>query len=149
MRTISFGLVCLCCSLLVGCGGGSDFDIVPVSGKVTLDGQPLADAVVTFMPQATGSDRDAGPTSWARTDAQGMYELVTATEDETSGAVAGTHQVMITTAEEPQGDDERDDVYGSSTPERVPSRYNSATQLTIDVPAEGTDAANWELTSGR
>ena len=147
MRTISFGLVCLCLTLLAGCGGGSGFDIAPVSGKVTLDGQPLADAVVTFLPQATGTGRDAGPTSWARTDAQGMYTLVTSSEDPSPGAVVGSHQVMITTAEEPQGDDERDDVYGSSTPEKVPPRYNSATQLTIDVPAEGTDAANWELTS--
>jgi hypothetical protein len=41
------------------------------------------------------------------------------------------------------------DIYGSSTPEKVPARYNSQTELTMDVSEEGTDAANWALTSGR
>jgi hypothetical protein len=112
-----------------------------------MDGQPLADALVTFMPQAGLGASEAGPSSWGRTDAQGAYTLVLGDEDQTPGAVVGTHQVMITTAEEPNASDERDDVYGSSTPEKVPPRYNSQTQLTIDVPEDGKEDADFELTS--
>lgn len=46
--------------LLVGCGGGSKFPTVKVSGKVTLDGQPLAKGSINVSPQGEGQD-DAAP----------------------------------------------------------------------------------------
>jgi len=52
-------------TLLTGCGGG----LVNVSGRVTLDGSPVAAAKVTFIP--TGPGIPASGT----TDAAGRYEL--------------------------------------------------------------------------
>lgn len=40
---------------LVGCGGASDrLKVVPVEGIVSLGGEPLAGAVVSFVPEAAG-----------------------------------------------------------------------------------------------
>ena len=57
--------------LLVLCGcGSSGPEIVPVRGRVTLDGRPLENADVVF--QAGGANR---PSS-GRTDADGSYQLM-------------------------------------------------------------------------
>jgi hypothetical protein len=128
---------------MLGCGD-SDFQFAPVSGKVTLNDQPLADATITFLP--SGSAGEAGPPSWAVTDAQGSYSLQS--RDGQTGAVVGQHRVMITTSKEPEGDDERDDVYANRTPEKVPLRYNAETELTFDVPVEGAEGnADFTLTA--
>lgn len=54
---------------LVGCGGNSE-DTHPVTGRVTLDDQSLAEAQVEFFPVAEGSSASAF------TDENGNYELV-------------------------------------------------------------------------
>ena len=51
--------------LLAGCGGG----LAPVSGTVTLDGEPVAGAKVTFLPAGPGIP------ATGTTDATGRYEL--------------------------------------------------------------------------
>lgn len=121
--------------LLTGCGGGSSDqpDLGTVEGKVTLDGQPLSDATVSFIPEE-------GRTSTAVTDAEGHYELnYTLT---TPGAKIGQHAVTITTfkaAADPDAGDE-------DTPEKVPAKYNKATELKKEVTA-GKNVIDFELTS--
>ena len=51
--------------LLAGCGGG----LAPVSGTVTLDGEPVAGAKVTFLPAGPGIP------ATGTTDATGRYQL--------------------------------------------------------------------------
>jgi hypothetical protein len=51
---------------IVGCGPGNK---ARVTGRITLDGQPLDKVLVMFVP-------DAGPSSGAVTDQDGRYELV-------------------------------------------------------------------------
>jgi hypothetical protein len=68
-----------------GCGDGPY--LVPVSGTVTLDGAPLADAGVMFSPV------EPGPSASGTTDAQGKFELMTIND---MGAVIGEHQVAVT-----------------------------------------------------
>ncbi len=70
----------------VGCSGGSE--TVPVQGVVRLDGQPLPDASVQFVPD--GSGRDATAT----TDQQGRFVL--STVQPRDGAVPGTYKVVVT-----------------------------------------------------
>jgi hypothetical protein len=80
----------------VGCGSG--LKTAPVSGVITKDGQPLANASVTFTPQATGGE---SPVSNGRTDDKGSYTLaITATGD--SGAVLGNHIVRVAAIGEEQ-----------------------------------------------
>ena len=75
-----------------GCGGADgEADRpprLPVTGTVTYNGAPLADAQITFNPETAG-----GTAAFARTDAEGHYEL---TSFETGdGAVAGNYIVTI------------------------------------------------------
>jgi hypothetical protein len=130
---------------LGGCGG-SDYDLAPVSGKVMLNGEPLADATVLFSP--TAQSGDPGPPSWGRTDAQGNFTLKT--RDGERGAVIGEHRVSITSVSEEDagggGEVVDDNVYDNALPqEKVPPQYNSETTLTFDVLSGGTDAANFDL----
>ena len=86
------GLVLLLYVLLLtgaaGCGGGPK--LFPVSGLVTLDGQPLADAGVLFVPV------DKGPAASGTTDAAGKFRLTTTNR---SGAIAGHYGVAISKQE--------------------------------------------------
>lgn len=145
MNRIYFHVLVLLSLVLTGCGGAG-FDLAPVSGKVTLNGEPLPDAMVTFMPIG-GSGSVAGPPSWGKTDAQGMYTLQT--RDGEAGAVVGRHLITITTESEGGDGGEGDDVYGSgATAEKVPARYNTDSEEEFDVPKEGKEGtANFDLTS--
>ena len=71
--------------LLSGCGSAGP-DLVPVSGTVTLDGKPLANAHVTFEPHN-------GASSIAMTNSQGEYSLVF--PGNRVGALPGEHRVTI------------------------------------------------------
>src|SRR5687767_8346718 len=75
--------------LLAGCGG-SRSDLAPVRGTVKLDGQPLADALVEFIPQG-----EKGVVSLGRTDSNGNYDMM-ATRTAV-GASRGVNKVRITT----------------------------------------------------
>ncbi|NOX53834.1 MAG: carboxypeptidase regulatory-like domain-containing protein [Planctomycetes bacterium] len=112
---------------------------VPVSGTVTMDGKPLANAMVRFIPEAGGRP------SFGITDAQGRYEL-SYTESQ-KGAILGKHRVEITTygvgAEE-------DEEYGGASPgatkETVPAKYNVNSELTAVVEDKNNEF-NFELSS--
>ena len=82
-------LFCLVC--LSGCGGG---DFAPVTGVVTVNGQPMANVRVVFAPMATADTIEPGPPSLGVTDSEGRYEL--STKDGSYGAVAGQHTVTFT-----------------------------------------------------
>ena len=67
-------------SLLIGCSGeDSGPPVYPVTGKVTLDGQILADATIQVCPEK-------GPMATARTDDKGEYTL---------SVIAGKHKVTV------------------------------------------------------
>jgi hypothetical protein len=69
---------------LVGCGGST---YLPVSGVVSLDGTPVADAGVIFWPTESGS------TATGTTDVAGRFRLATTN---TPGALPGQYRVSIT-----------------------------------------------------
>jgi hypothetical protein len=137
-----FGLLGLLI-LAPGCGGTR---YAPVSGKVTLNGEPLANATVSFQPIAPEKSLDAGPGSQGKTDANGMFTLTV--RPDLKGAVVGKHRVRITALDPQVGEgDERPPRGGWPLADKVPKQYNSETTLTFDVPAGGTDKANFDLTS--
>ena len=76
-------------STLVGCGGsGSN---APVSGVVTLDGNPLSGIRVTFYPEPATGNAAPGPYSTAVTDSEGKFSLVD--RYEIPGAMVWKHKV--------------------------------------------------------
>jgi len=140
LRIVAVGLLAALC----GCSSGPKF--VPVSGTVTLDGKPLANAIVAFNPAAVpGKIEAAGPGSMAVTDDQGHFALkVIGTDGKTVGAVVGEHRVRVSTADNMTNSDSSDVAHGHPK-ERVPAKYNTNSQLTFTVPPGGTDAANFDL----
>jgi hypothetical protein len=77
-----------------GCGGSEK--VVPVSGTVTRNGQPVPGLVVSFVPEAA---TETG-VSIGETDDNGKYSL-TVVKTGRSGAVVGTHKVWVSRPREP------------------------------------------------
>jgi hypothetical protein len=120
--------------MLAGCGGPG-YELVPVAGKVTLNGKPVPEAHVSFEPRAVG------PGCYGKTDAQGRFTLQSVLDDE-PGAVPGTHVVRITTARDGNPSDDAAELVGEVAPPRFLDGSES-----FDVPPEGTDRADFELAS--
>jgi hypothetical protein len=126
----------------LGCGR----EFAPVSGKVTLNGQPVAGATVVFQPIAREGSIDAGPGSVGTTNDKGEYTLTADTGQK--GAVVGKHRVMISSLGVKPGSEGGDQRGGPPLENRLPGVYNDAdTSLTFDVPAGGTNKADFPLTT--
>jgi hypothetical protein len=124
-----------------GCGG-DDYPLARVSGTVTLDGAPVADARVGFEPVRQGESLEAGPGSYGKTDQQGHFRLKTLHSEQ--GAVVGPHVVRITTLQVKDSGPAGIEVIAE---ERIPARYVDGSTLRFTVPADGTDEADFVLTS--
>ena len=72
------GLAC------TGCGSG--LELAPVSGRVTMNGQPVTQGEITFVPHD-------GPPAMGTISADGTFQLTTLEAGD--GAVLGQHQVTI------------------------------------------------------
>jgi len=117
-----------------GCQQGDRPELGEVQGVVTLDGSPLAGAILYFSPEGGGRP------SQASTDTDGKYELVYI--GTTKGAKAGKHKVRITTAYE--GIDPTNPGKTVHHSEQVPAKYNQDTELIVDVLPE-VNTHNFEL----
>jgi len=90
MKLSSISIVLLLCVGAVGCGPSKSEYVtvdVPVSGTVTLDGQPLAGATVMFNAPSTGAS------FFGATGEDGVYRLKSAPRGET--VCQGAYQVVI------------------------------------------------------
>ena len=118
-----------------GCSRGPQF--ADVEGTITLNGRPLQDTEVVFLPDPEVGT--LGPSSSGYTDAKGHYQLVT--NKGQSGAVVGTHRVCIrdlTTLPTPplldaEGNRERANPGAKPAPKvsRVPAPYSSSQQTPL------------------
>lgn len=104
---------------LSGCGS----EYATVTGRITLDGEPLPNATVSFMPEDEG-----GRPSFGRTGTDGRYSLQET--HRVSGALPGEYTVRITTYVE--GNPEEIPPI-PTVPERVPTKYNTETGLIEEV----------------
>jgi hypothetical protein len=82
-------LLCGCLLILAGCAGGSGKEL-PVSGIVLLDGNPVADVLVRFFPDA---DTDPTSSGYAQTGTDGKF-VVTGGKNQ-KGLVAGKYKVTV------------------------------------------------------
>ncbi|WP_425616965.1 hypothetical protein NA78x_000630 [Anatilimnocola sp. NA78] len=120
--------ICLCFS---GCGGSGP-STLPVTGVVTLDGQPCEGALVSFVPQeTTGGNGGTG-----LTDSTGKY--VTKLQDgKTPGLLPGKYKVMISKFVRPDGSlfvatgDEAP--IDSNARELLPPRYSDYQYTTLQA----------------
>jgi hypothetical protein len=130
-------------ALVAGCGSEK---FAPVSGRVTLNGKPLANATVSFQPIAAQGSRNAAPGSTGKTNDQGQYTLVGPQGE--PGAWVGKHRIMITLVAEVVGEtDTRPPRGGWPMKDKIPAKYNNDSKETFDVPSGGTTSADFTLTS--
>lgn len=135
--------VCFAATLLlcwtVGCGGSGEPEIalVPVSGTVLADGQPLVNAMVTFAPYGEGQGRPA----YGVTDSSGKYELKFV--DGRPGCPVGKFRVSISKFAQADGSPfpagmpaEEQTAVGK---EHIPAKYSSydKTELWTEVTGDG------------
>src|SRR6478672_12898555 len=109
------GCIAVFAMLVLACGcSRRPANVVRVKGKVTLGGQPLASAIVTFSPVSEGSS------SRGFTDANGEYVLNHSPG--VDGAAIGEYNVWITTHRD--GDPLAKPPI-AELPEKVPFKYRS------------------------
>jgi len=134
------GRQCVLISLLValpplgGCSGEKLPGLGRVNGTVTLDGQPVPDATVTFDGAKEGE-----PATLARTDATGNYELYYSRGHK--GATIGEHAVHINTYQGPDDDNPK------GKKETIPAKYNVKSELKATV-NRGNNKLDFALQSG-
>jgi hypothetical protein len=141
----SFRRIAIAASLLMSTLAGCSERSTPtaaVSGKVTLDGKPLANVSVLFQP--VGSNRDPGVGSYGITDAQGGFTLKQSGSGR-DGAVVGQHAVTLVEKTDPANDD---DAGGIDKPvvSRIPAEYSNGS-LRFEVKSGTTNRANFDLKS--
>lgn len=129
LSRISTSALLLLVTLTLGCFGyrASDLpELGEVTGVVTLDGNPLPEATVSF--QST----EAGRMASGVTDDQGKYRLYLL--NDISGAPVGVNDVYITTAR--PADDSKP---GSGRKEILPPVYHAKSTVTKEVkPGDNT-----------
>lgn len=115
---------------VLGCGG--EGGLGQVTGVVKLDDKPLPDASVEFTPLD-----GKGLTSYGKTDSTGAYYMMATRSDK--GAAVGKNKVRVTTHD-------IHDNGGTLTniPEKVPTKYNQATELEVDVQS-GSNTFDFDL----
>ena len=114
-----------------GCStSGDDLPREPVTGTVTLDGQPLANGVISFNPvgeRMAGGDQVSGGAQITG----GKFTIPRET-----GLVPGNYNVTINAAS--QSERTKPAQAGGGKPselpkELIPAKYNSSTELKADV----------------
>ena len=135
---------------VVGCGNG----LTAITGKVTMDGKPLPNAIVTFFPANGGSS------ATGKTDDTGTYKLIGVLGE---GLTPGSYKVAVTTAQTTVAESSDIDmnspeylamssgvgmesVKTSAPKEPIPAKYNSSTELVKEI-TTGTSQIDLALTS--
>jgi hypothetical protein len=137
--------------LFIGCNTSG---YAPVSGVVTVDGQPYGQAVVSFQPIGTAENPNPGRGSSAYTDKDGRFVLTS--DDGDDGAVIGKHRVRIMTrgnnvvGQKPNGgspDGAPDGTPLQANIDPIPAEWNAKSEKEFDVPSGGTDKADFKITT--
>lgn len=123
----------------MGCGKSSGLDKVVVSGQVTLDGQPISNGEIRFIPtQGTIGPISGGPIKDGAYVAKGK-----------GGVPLGNHRVEIQAYRanaKSQGQAGAAGNEGGAAEQYLDKRYNEQTTLTATIDAE-TTTKDFPLTS--
>jgi hypothetical protein len=151
MQCFPLPTLILACGV-IGCDGGtSGAGLVPVSGQVTLDGEPLAGAQVIYIPARQDGQ---AVTATATTDNRGNYSLLT---NIGPGAMPGAYRVIVSKyvgsddkpiSQSLEGASPTHVMDSSKAKQALPSRYSDSeqTELQLEVVASGDNKHKLELT---
>lgn len=127
-----------CSCFLTGCGGSDGPELLQVTGKVTLDGQPVQSGVVTFLPD--NSRQTSGPMATGLILEDGTYTVLS--PGNRPGVIKGFHIVTVKCEEvlpspDPDSEYQKQKAKGIE-PCKIPSSYGSekTSALTAEVNPE-------------
>lgn len=130
-----------CIVLLLGCSAASE--LKPLEGNVTVDGAPLPNGAITFIPkEATG-----GPVAGASI-VDGRYRI-----SPSDGVLTGEFRVEITAM---RNTGKKVPVIDLATGENkvvdetaqyIPARYNQQSELTAEVSPQGSNQFDFSIKS--
>lgn len=138
MKSLSLIFTCICAFVLfTGCGGSSNGPATfPASGKVTWDGEPLAEGNIIF------EDAEGKSASAAGKIVDGEFELQ---------AIAGRKKVVITASREVPGKTAvggaPDEPPVPAIEQYIPADYNTKTTLEAAVSDSGSNEYQFDLKS--
>lgn len=131
-RTLFACALTICLSL--GCSGGEGPRLGAVTGKITMNGDPVPGLNVTFIPVGKGSP------SYGGTDEKGVYRLMF--NQQRNGAQLGKHNVVIENRE-PETDDSGNQIL-SGVVVAIPQKYSQPGTLSTEV-RPGQNEVNFAL----
>lgn len=133
MRALVFAWLIASMTLCVGCHKADPLNRQAVSGKITLDGEPLTSGSIEFSPV------DKGTLSGATID-NGIYAI-----PKEKGLSPGAYIIRISAA---NNDAEPIGLPGESNkiaPELVPAKYNVDSDLEFTVKADSENTFNLDI----
>ncbi|MEM7475467.1 MAG: hypothetical protein AAF483_10785 [Planctomycetota bacterium] len=133
----------LAIALLAGCGGGSGYPRAAVSGTITLEGIPMPEGSIRFVP----IDGTSGG-KLSVTVADGAFSI-----DAANGPAVGTHRIEIESTDSgglAMDDEDAIDKLKADRVKRVdvvivPDRYNKNSKMQETLTAEGPNELKFEL----
>lgn len=126
--------------LIVGCGGvENELGRKAISGKVTLDGQPLDHGSIAFEPLS-----DSGVRSGS-TITDGAYSV-----EELKGLPPGEYRVRINSAEStgPEPEGAPGEPTQNVSKERVPATWNSRSEEKVTITDDSDNTFNFDIKTG-
>jgi hypothetical protein len=131
-RTLALALL----ATAIGCGQSSDLDKVVVRGTVTLDGQPIPNGELRFIPtNGTKGPISGGPIKDGAYVAQGR-----------GGVPVGEHRVEIKAYRPAAKAGQPTDPEGGPAEQYLDKRYNEQSTLTAKIDSS-TETQDFQLTS--
>jgi hypothetical protein len=128
---------------MIGCGGepGDNLPREAIAGKVTMDGQPLPRATITFSPASQG---ESSATSQVE---NGEFSI-----PRDRGLVPGDYKVAISHTDQPEGHVKIElkkpgKKTSGSFKELIPAKYNAKTELKATIPKGGKSDLDFPLQS--
>lgn len=132
-----------------GCTGGTDATLVPASGVITVEGEPVESITVTLLSQSTENTGEKPLFPYGQTDAEGKFTLKLSEAE--IGAPAGEYTVLFQKLTQPDGSPipEGQMAADVGAVNQLPDRYNDpdTTTESVTIPAGGTDKLSFDLTA--
>lgn len=128
-------------TMAVGCGGGGPpSGRLPISGAVTLDGQPLDQGAIQFEPTDKASKLNAGGVI-----ANGKYRI-----GGELGLPPGKYKVSITSvAKDTRSAQEIMDKPGEAPAERIAAKFNTESAEVVEVVGGKNNEFNFKTESAK
>lgn len=122
-------------SLSIGCGGAGNIERAAAEGTVTVDGQPLSEGTITFLPnQSTKGTLARG------TIKDGKFQLPAS-----EGPVVGSHRVEITSMKKTGKTISVEGVNTEEVIQSIPELYNVQSSLTAEIKSGTNTLPAFEL----